>query len=346
MTGTSGPTIPRPTPKGEPVFPDAEDSLWSYDEVAGQWYLHHFYAHQPDLNIANPAVREEIAKLCGFWLELGVDGFRIDAVPFMLELGGIPGAEDLDPHTLLRDLRAFMARRRGDSVLLGEVNLHYPQLVEYFGDDGDELQMLLDFPGMQAIYLAMARQQAEPVAAALTALPRTSDACQWAMFLRNHDELTLDKLSDDERAEVFAAFGPDPDLQLFGRGLRRRLPTMLDGDGQRLRMAYSLMFSLPGTPVLFYGEEIGMGEQPTIPGRLAVRSPMQWTDDATAGFTRAKPRKLLRPLAEGRFGPLAVNVAAQRRDPDSLLNWMERVTRRRRDTPELGWGEWTVLPQR
>ena len=338
----------RDEPPAEPstgvVFPDAEDSIWTFDDKAGQWYLHHFYSHQPDLNIANAEVRDEIARIAGFWLELGVDGFRVDAVPYLIETGGVKGDVDLDPHGVLKDLRAFISRRRGDAVLLGEVNLPPEPLRAYFGDaEGDEVDLLFDFPVMQAMYLALARQQAQPLADALRARPEIPSDCQWAMFARNHDELTLDQLSDEERAEVFAAFGPDEDMQLFGRGLRRRLPPMLGGDAQRLRMVYSLLFSLPGTPVLFYGEEIGMGENLAIDGRMSVRTPMQWTDEPAAGFSRARPSRLRRPIPKGAYGPLAVNVADQRRDHESLLNWMERVIRRRRETPELGWGRTELL---
>ena len=328
--------------KSDVVFPDAEDSIWAWDERAGQWYLHHFYTHQPELNISNPAVRDEIAKIAGFWLELGVDGFRVDAVPFLLEGGAIPGDVDLDPHDFLEDFRSFIGRRKGDVVLLGEVNLPAKPLRDFFGDQGDELQLLFNFPVMERMYLSLARQDAGPLSQAIEATEQLED-CQFANFVRNHDELILDQLSAKERQEVFDAFGPDPDMQLFGRGIRRRLPTMLDGDQQRIRMVYSLLFSLPGTPVLFYGEEIGMGENLAIEGREAVRSPMQWTDEPNGGFSRARPSRLIRPVAEGTFGPMAVNVAAQRRDPDSLLNWMERLIRRRRETPEIGWGTWRLL---
>jgi trehalose synthase len=336
---------PRDEPKADVVFPDAEDSIWAWDEQAGQYYLHHFYSHQPDLNIGNPAVREEMAKIAGFWLEVGVDGFRVDAVPFLLETGGIDGELALDPHSYLKDLRSFMARRQGDAVLLGEVNLPTDDLVAYFGDEqADEIQMLFSFPVMQRMYLALARQDARPLAAALEELPRVSDDTQWAMFVRNHDELTLDQLSEEEREEVFAAFGPDESMQLYGRGLRRRLPPMLDGDEARIRLVYSLLLSLPGTPVLFYGEEIAMGENLDIEGRLSVRTPMQWTDGRNAGFSDARPSRLARPLPDGRFGPMAVNVADQERDPDSHLNWMIGMIRRRRETPEFGWGEWSLVP--
>jgi trehalose synthase len=327
---------------GDVVFPDKENSNWAWDEEAGQWYLHRFYSHQPDLNVAHPEVRDEIAQVMGFWLEQGLAGFRVDAVPFLLEPMGLPEDALVDPHELLRDLRRFMGRRNGEAVLLGEVNLEPPQQREFFGDeDGDELHMVFAFTVNQALYLSLAREDAGPLARALAELPDLPEDAQWAHFARNHDELTLDKLSEDERAEVFAAFGPEPAHQLFGRGLRRRLPSMLDGDQQRIRLVYSLVFSLPGTPVLFYGEEIGMAENLAIEGRLAVRSPMQWSAEPHGGFTTAS--EPVRPVVEGRFGPDAVNAAQQRRDPDSLLNWMERLVRRRRECPELGFGRLGLL---
>ena len=325
---------------GDVVFPDQENSNWKWDAKARKWYLHRFYSHQPDLNVANPQVRDEIAQIVGYWLQQGLAGFRVDAVPFLIEPTGTPEGAIQDPHELLRDLRRSIGRRRGDAVLMGEVNLPPDQQRAFFGDeDGDELHMVLNFTVNQAMYLAFARGQAEPLIRALEALPEIPPECQWANFVRNHDELTLDKLSDAEREEVFAAFGPEPDHRLFGRGLRRRLPSMVGEDQVRIRLAYSLAFSLPGTPVLFYGEEIGMRESLEIPGRMSVRSPMQWSSERHRGFTTAdKPG---RPPAPGE-----AEVAAQRRDPDSLLTWMELLIRRRRECPELGWGELTVLDAR
>jgi trehalose synthase len=328
---------------GDVVFPDQESSNWAFDEEARQWYMHSFYSHQPDLNVANAEVRDEIAQTVGFWLEQGLSGFRVDAVPFLIEPPGGRRRSGDDPHKLIRDIRRFMGRRRGDAVLVGEVNLAPREQRAFFGDeDGDELQMVLSFSVNQAMFLALARGDAAPLARALERLPVIPEDCQWANFVRNHDELTLDRLSEAERQEVFAAFGPSKDVQLYGRGLRRRLPPMLDGDERRIRLMYSLAFSLPGTPVLFYGEEIGMGENLAIEGRYSVRTPMQWSADPNGGFTTATEPS--RPLVQdGPFSYREVNVAAQRRDPHSMLNWMERLIRRRRECPELGWGSWALL---
>jgi trehalose synthase len=337
-----------PEQKVDTVFPDQEDSVWTFDERAGQYYLHRFYRHQPDLNVANPAVRDEIAKVMGFWLELGLSGFRVDAVPFFLETLGIDGGEEAlpEPHDYLRSLRELLGRRAGDAVLLGEVNLPHEQQLEFFGGEaGDELTMQFDFIGMQKLYLSMARQDARPLAQALLDRPSVSPDCQWATFVRNHDELTLDKLSDDERQEVFDAFGPEPEMQVYGRGLTRRLPPMLDGDPRRVRMAYSLLFSRPGTPVLFSGEEIGMGDNLAADGRMAVRTPMQWTAGKNGGFSTARPLRLPGPVVEGGFSPEHVNVEAQRRDPDSLLAFVTLLVQRYRECPELGWGAFEVVDQ-
>ncbi|MCC8246007.1 alpha-amylase family protein [Saccharothrix luteola] len=296
------------------VFPDKEKSLWTYDRKAKRYYLHRFYRHQPDLNVANPAVRDEIARVMGFWMELGLSGFRVDAVPFLLEapIEALP-----DPHDYLADLRAFLSRRNGEAILLGEVNLPYTEAMAFFGGAdgvGDELHMCFDFVGMQQMYLSLARGDASPLTHALKERPEPPRDCHWATFVRNHDELTLDKLTEPERQEVFAAFGPEEDMQLYGRGLRRRLPSMLEGDLGRIKMVYSLLFSLPGTPVLFYGEEVGMTEDLSLEGRLAVRTPMWW--DAVDG---------------------------QRRDPESLLGWTRLLVERYRECPELAWGSFSTI---
>ncbi|ONI86630.1 trehalose synthase [Saccharothrix sp. ALI-22-I] len=306
----------QPPPDAEKgvVFPDKEKSLWTYDRKAKQYYLHRFYRHQPDLNVANPAVRDEIARVMGFWMELGLSGFRVDAVPFLLEA---PIEELPDPHDYLGDLRAFLSRRNGEAVLLGEVNLPYAETMKFFGHNdgvGDELHMCFDFIGMQQMYLSLARQDAGPLTHALGERPQPPRDCHWATFVRNHDELTLDKLTVPERREVFDAFGPEEEMQLYGRGLRRRLPGMLGHDMRRIRMVYSLLFSLPGTPVLFYGEELGMTEDLALEGREAVRTPMWWDAEAE-----------------------------QRWDPESLLAWTRLLVERYRECPELAWGAFRVV---
>jgi trehalose synthase len=330
------------------VFPDREDSIWELDDRTGEWYLHNFYKHQPDLNLANPEVVDEVLRTVGFWLELGFDGFRVDGIPFLEQNAKNSGdpALAVDPHELMRTIRAFLNRRSGSAMMLGEVNLPHSQQRAFFGGDGaDELQMQFDFIGMQATYLALAREDARPLVKAVSQRPVIDDTCQWATFVRNHDELTLDKLTDAQRKEVFAAFGPEPEMQLYDRGLKRRLPTMLGGDPRRIRMAYSLMFSLPGTPTLYYGEEIGMGEDLEADGRMAVRTPMQWSAGRNGGFSSASPGRLVQRVVPGAFGPEHVNVVAQMHDPDSLWSFIRKLIGIRRTCPELGWGTWSVVEQ-
>jgi trehalose synthase len=340
------PTEPKSSPK-DVVFPDQETSIWELDPKTNEWYLHHFYKHQPDLNIANPVVQEEISRVLGFWLELGVSGFRVDAVPFLFAKDAAPGTPGVfDPNQYLGDVRNFVTRRVGDAVLLGEVNLPYKDQKAFFGGpDGDGLNMQFDFIGMQNLYLALARGDARPIAKALRQRPKLDVTSQWANFVRNHDELTLDKLSDIERQEVFDAFGPDPDMQLYGRGLRKRLPSMLGGDDRRMRMAYSLMFSLPGTPVLFYGEEIGMAENLDVPGRLAVRTPMQWTGGNNGGFSKAAKRRLTRPLPDGLYSRGRVNAADQRHDHHSFWWFIRDLIYTYRQKPEIGWSTVEICKQ-
>jgi trehalose synthase len=337
-----------PRKKEENVFPDAEDGVWTLDEKSGQYYLHHFYRFQPDLNVTNPRVRDEVIKIMGFWLELGVSGFRVDAVPFLIDETGVEKPEDALPHPLdfLKSIRAFLGRRSGDAIMLGEANLPRPDQVEYFGGpDGDGLTMQFDFITMQNIYLSLARDDPAPLIAALASRPDVAIESQWANFVRNHDELTLDKLTDEERQEVFDAFGPEPQMQVYDRGIIRRLPPMLGGDPRRIRMVYSLMFSLPGTPVLFYGEELGMGEDPAVLDRTSVRTPMQWTSGVNGGFSNAPRRKLVRRVVEDGYSPEHVNASDQRHDSTSLLHFMRRLVSRYRASAEMGWGQFELVKQ-
>jgi trehalose synthase len=316
---------------------------WSWDEAAGQYYLHRFAPFQPDLDIVNPAVRDQITKTVGFWLKVGVSGFRMDAVPFLVEEVGISGVEAGEGKRWLHALREYAGRRRGDAVLMGEVNVGIDDLSSYFEDHGDALHLQLGFLINQRLWLALARGQASPLEDLIRRLPVPPRDGGWATFLRNHDELTLDKLEAGEREEVFAAFAPEERMRIYGHGIRRRAAPMLGGDGPRLRMAWSLTLSLPGTPVLLYGDEIGMGENLALDGRMSVRTPMQWGPGAGGGFSPAPAERLVRPLPDGPFGPDHVNVAAQRRTPDSLLQFVSRLVQARRRTPELGFGTSTLI---
>jgi len=331
------------------VFPGEQNETWTWDETAQAWYYHRFYNFQPDLNWSNPAVRAEIKKVMAFWLQLGASGFRVDAAPFVLELtkpdSSAPPVRDF---SILDDWRQEMQWHTGDSVLLLEANVDPADLADYCAGrpDGpnDRAHMLFAFSLNPYLWLALARQEAEPLVTALTTMPKLAPMAQWATFLRNHDELDLSRLTVDQRAEVFASFGPKPDMLLYGRGIRRRLAPMLKGDRAHIELAYALQFAMPGTPVLRYGEEIGMGENLSLPGRSAIRTPMQWSDSHTAGFSDADPANTVQPvLTRGAFGARKVNVRVQQADSDSLLSWMERLIRVLRECPEIGVGKPTVV---
>jgi maltose alpha-D-glucosyltransferase / alpha-amylase len=328
------------------VFPGEQKETWTFDKQARAWYFHRFYDFQPDLNWSNPAVRAEIKKVMGFWLQLGVSGFRIDAAPFVLGLDTDKDAEK--DFSILEDWREYVQWRRGDAVLLCEANVEPDVIGQYFGarPDGpnDRAHMLFSFILNTRLWLALARSDAEPLVEGLQALPRTPAMAQWATFLRNHDELDLSRLTEEQRNDVFQAFAPKPEMRLYERGIRRRIAPMLRGDRRRIEMAHSLQFSMPGTPVLRYGEEIGMGEDLTLPGRDAIRTPMQWDTERTGGFTTAPPERLARPVvSRGAFSVRKVNVRQQQREPDSLLRWFEQIIRVLRDAPEVGVGECQVM---
>ena len=327
-----------PEPPGSVAFPGEETSIWQYDRRAGAYYLHHFYRFQPDLNIANADLRDEIAKMMGFWLHQGISGFRVDAVPAFIEVENPSEATGFDPQDYLRQLRAFMGRRNAEAMWIGEANVDPASERQFLGaGKGDELNMLFNFIVMQATYLSLARGSAEPLEEAMRALPQIPADTQWANFLRIHDELTLDKLTISQRDEVFAAFGPEPRMQLYGHGLRRRIAPMVDGDQKRLRMLFSLTFSLPGTPVLFYGDEIGMGENLSLHDRLSVRTPMQWTPEPNAGFTTGTPWIRVNPDYR------TVNVAAAERDTGSVLHYVRRMILLRKSEPVLVYGRYQLL---
>jgi maltose alpha-D-glucosyltransferase/alpha-amylase len=322
------------------VFPGEQEGIWTYDKRAKAWYLHHFYNFQPELNFANARLRDEIRKIMGFWLQQGVHGFRIDAAPF---LAVEHGPYNSDAHQYLAELKDFATVRSGNAILLGEVDVGLSTLADYFGG-GNQLQALFNFPLNRFIFLGLAQQSADPIRFGLSELPTIPDAGQWVNFLRHHDELNLARLTKVQRGQVLDAFAPKESMQLYDRGLRRRLAPMLDGDVRRLRVAYSLLFSLPGAPMIFYGEEIGMGENLELPARLSIRTPMQWTAYGTGGFSDLPPEKWVRPpTSSGDYTPAKVNVGAQRGDPDSLLNFIAALTRVRKECNEIGTGKATAL---
>ena len=318
-----------------------QKTTWSYQSKARQYYFHRFYDFQPDLNIENPDVREEIQRIMGFWLQLGVSGFRMDAVPFVIQ-GDAAGRRHPLHYELLQEMRAFLQWRTGDAILLAEANVLPEKDPDFFGKDSDRMHMMFNFQVNQNFFYALASGDLKPLTRALERTRVESDVSQWAQFVRNNDELDLGRLTPKQRRTVFDAFAPEPQMQLYQRGIRRRLAPMLANDRRRLELAYSVCLTLPGTPVLRYGDEIGMGDLLSLKERAAARTPMQWSTEPQAGFSTAK-KTVLPVVKDGPFGYPKVNVAEQKRDPNSLLNWTERMIRARKECPEVGWGTWKVL---
>ncbi len=321
------------------VFRDpANTSAWSFDDVAGAYYRHQFYEFQPDLATGDPAVQQAIREIMAFWLDRGIDGFRVDAAR---HLGGRSNGtryEETDPHAVLQMMRRFGDTRRPGSMLMGESDAPPDRLIDFFGD-GDELQMIQNFLLDNFVMLALAREQAEPIAHVLGMLPEppANAPCQWANFLRNFDELDLERLSDEEREEVYAAFASEPEMRIYGRGIRRRLAPMLGGDRRRIALAQSLLLTLPGSPIVLYGDEIGMGDDLSLLDRVSVRTPMQWSNTRNGGFSTAPAERLTLPVIDsGPFSYERVNVETAQRDPDSLLNLMKRAIAVRNRYPTFG----------
>ncbi|XHX76351.1 MAG: alpha-amylase family protein [Stenomitos frigidus ULC029] len=328
------------------IFPGFQEATWAYQPEAEAYYAHRFYDHQADLNITNPEVRIEIQKIMGFWLALGVSGFRIDAAPYLIELRQ---ADNLfehvdDPFIYIEQLREFLSWRQGDAILLAEANEPVAKLSRYLGN-GDRMQLLFNFWGNQHLFLAMAQGKSAPLVQAFNELPAIPAIGQWANFIRNHDELSLDHLSSEQQNDIATAFAPDREqMWIFDRGIRRRFAPMVKGDPQRLRLTYSLLLTLPGTPVINYGEELGMGDDLTLKERDPARTPMQWSNAIHGGFSTAAVDQLIQPvIAEGEYSYQHLNVNVQRRNPNSFLNWMERAIRLRKECPEFGWGAWQLL---
>jgi maltose alpha-D-glucosyltransferase / alpha-amylase len=324
------------------VFPGVQKTTWSYDSVAKEYYFHRFYDFQPDLNTSNPLVQAEILKIMGFWIQLGVSGFRMDAVPFVISTKGANVKRPREQYDMLRAFREFLQWRQGDSIILAEANVLPDTDMHYFGDEGERMQMMFNFQVNQHLFYALASSDTRPLIKSLKATKPRPATAQWGNFLRNHDELDLGRLSEKERQIVFDVFGPDKSMQLYDRGIRRRLAPMLAGDRRRIELAYSLMFTLPGTPVVRYGDELGMGDDLKLPERNCARTPMQWSNEPHGGFTKSD-KPIVPVISGGPYGYEHINAAIQRRYEDSMLNWTERIIRMRKEVPEIGWGDYQIL---
>ena len=324
------------------IFLDTEKSNWTWDPLAQQYFWHRFFSHQPDLNYDNPEVQEAIVDVMRFWLRMGVDGFRVDAVPYLFEREGTNCENLPETHAYLKRLRATIDREFPGRVLLAEANQWPSDVRVYFGE-GDEFQMGFHFPVMPRLYMAVRREERTPIVEIMQQTPEIPETCQWAIFLRNHDELTLEMVTDEDRDYMYREYATDPRMRI-NLGIRRRLAPLMDNGRRRIELMHSLLFSLPGTPVLYYGDEIGMGDNIYLGDRNGVRTPMQWTGDRNAGFSRGDNARLYAPLiADPVYGYQAINVEAQERSRSSLLNWLKRLIRIRQRYPLFGTGRvrWT-----
>jgi maltose alpha-D-glucosyltransferase / alpha-amylase len=325
------------------IFKDTEHSNWTYDHIAQQYYWHRFYSHQPDLNYDNPDVRREILSAIAYWLDRGIDGFRVDAVPYLIEREGTNCENLPETHAFCKELRRFVDEHYPGTLLLAEANQWPHDLMAYFGN-GDEFHMAFNFPVMPRMFMAIRREQSWPIIEIMDQMPAIPSACQWALFLRNHDELTLEMVSDEERDYMYAEYARDPRMRI-NLGIRRRLAPLMDYDRRQIELLYSLLLTLPGSPVLYYGDEIGMGDNIYLGDRKGVRTPMQWTGDRNAGFSRADPSQLYQAVL---LDPIchyqSINVESQLRSSTSLLQWLRRLIRVRKRYPAFGRGSLKFVP--
>ena len=325
------------------IFIDTESSNWTWDPVAGQYYWHRFFSHQPDLNYDNPEVCTAMLDVLRFWLDLGFDGFRLDAVPYLFERDGTICENLPETHDYLKRVRREIESSYPDRVLLAEANQWPEDVVEYFGKEGDECQMAFHFPVMPRMFMAVRREEAAPIYEILEHTPEIPENCQWGLFLRNHDELTLEMVTDEERDYMYAEYAKDPRMKL-NLGIRRRLAPLLDNSRDDIELMTAIQFSLPGSPVLYYGDEIAMGDNVFLGDRDGVRTPMQWTPDRNGGFSRADFAQLYAPpLMDPVYGYQAVNVEAQLRTSSSLLRWMHRFIALRKEHPVFGFGSYEPI---
>ena len=319
------------------IFTDTEKSNWSWDPVAGAYYWHRFFSHQPDLNFANPRVIAAITQVMRRWLDFGVDGFRLDAIPYLCEREGTNNENLPETHAVIKQLRAEVDSYAPGTVLLAEANQWPEDVSAYFGD-GDECHMAYHFPLMPRIYMAIAQEDRFPITDILRQTPDIPSNCQWALFLRNHDELTLEMVTDAERDYLWSAYAADPRARI-NLGIRRRLASLMDNDRRKIELMNGLLLSFPGTPIIYYGDEIGMGDNIYLGDRNSMRTPMQWTPDRNGGFSRSDPAKLfLPPIMDAVYGYHAVNVEAQSRSLSSLLSWNKRMMAVRKSSQIFGRG--------
>jgi maltose alpha-D-glucosyltransferase/alpha-amylase len=328
------------------IFLDTEKSNWTWDPVAQSYFWHRFYSHQPDLNFDNPAVMREVLSVLRFWLEMGVDGLRLDAVPYLIEREGTNNENLSETHDVLKKIRTAVDEGYSDRMLLAEANQWPEDVLPYFGDltkGGDECHMAFHFPLMPRMYMAIAQEDRHPVTDIMRQTPEIPETCQWAVFLRNHDELTLEMVTDKERDYLWNFYAKDRRMRI-NLGIRRRLAPLMDNDRRKIELLNSLLFSMPGTPVVYYGDEIGMGDNVYLGDRDGVRTPMQWTGDRNGGFSRSDFAQLyLPPLMDPVYGYQAVNVEAQLRTPTSLLRWLRRFVELRKQHPVFGLGTYEAL---
>ncbi|GAA2385810.1 maltose alpha-D-glucosyltransferase [Nonomuraea africana] len=328
------------------IFIGAEESNWTYDPVRKQYYWHRFFHHQPDLNYDNPAVQDAMLEVLRFWLDLGIDGFRLDAVPYLFEREGTSCSGLAETHAYLKKVRAEVDRLYPDRVLLAEANGWPEDVVEYFGDPttgGDECHMAFHFPLMPRIYMAVKKETREPISEIMSRTPKLPENAQWGIFLRNHDELTLETVTEEERDYMHAEYAKDPRMRAY-LGIRRRLAPLLDNDRDRIELFTALLLSLPGSPVMYYGDEIGMGDNIWLEDRDSVRTPMQWSPDRNAGFSTADPGRLYLPtVMDPIYGFQAVNVEAQQKSQSSLLHFTRNMLQIRRRHPVFGTGAYTEM---
>jgi maltose alpha-D-glucosyltransferase/alpha-amylase len=324
------------------IFVDTERSNWAWDPERQQYYWHRFFSHQPDLNYDNIEVQEALLGVLRFWLNLGMDGFRLDAVPYLFEREGTNGENLPETHNFLKRLRKEVDAGYRGRVLLAEANQWPADVVDYFGD-GDECHMCFNFPLMPRMFMALRRAQRHPITEILAQTPEVPDGCQWGIFLRNHDELTLEMVTDEERDYMYAEYAKDPRMKL-NLGIRRRLAPLVDNDRRVMELLHAMLFSLPGSPILYYGDEIGMGDNVFLGDRDGVRTPMQWSPDRNAGFSKADWAQLYSaPLMDPVYGYQALNVEGELRDPSSLLQWIQRMLAVRKKHPLFGIGSFEVL---